>query len=92
MLTYLSKYWPRHTLNELYKLYVRPHLDYGDVIYHSPTKVCEFSHSVILPNQMKRLESLQYSAALGGEHHHHNPAHGGEHHERRYTLSLVVNR
>ena len=32
LLKYLSKYLPRHTLNELYKLYVRPHLDYGDVI------------------------------------------------------------
>ena len=31
---YLSNYLPRHTLNELYKLYVRPHLDYDDVIYH----------------------------------------------------------
>ena len=31
LLKYLSKYLPRHTLNELYKLYVRPHLDYGDV-------------------------------------------------------------
>ena len=55
---------PRHTLNESYKLYVRPHLDYGDVIYLSPAKVCEFSHSVILPNQMEKLESVQYSAAL----------------------------
>ena len=27
LLKYLSKYLPRHTLNELYKLYVRPHLD-----------------------------------------------------------------
>ena len=33
LLKYLSKYLPRHTLNELHKLYVRPHLDYGDVIY-----------------------------------------------------------
>ena len=29
LLKYLSKYLPRHTLNELNKLYVRPHLDYG---------------------------------------------------------------
>ena len=28
MLRFLSKYLPRHTLNEMYKLYVRPHLDY----------------------------------------------------------------
>ena len=36
MLKFMSKYLPRSTLNELYKLYVRPHLDYGDVIYHIP--------------------------------------------------------
>ena len=64
LLKYLSKYLPRHTLNELYKLYVRPHLDYGDVIYHIPPKVCEFSQTVILPNLMEKLESVQYSAAL----------------------------
>ena len=52
LLKYLSKYLPRHTLNELYKLYVRPHLDYGDVIYHIPAKVCEFSGSVILTSLM----------------------------------------
>ena len=38
MLKFLSKYLPRNTLNEIYKLYVRPHLDYGDVIYHVPQK------------------------------------------------------
>ena len=64
LLKYLSKYLPRHTLNELYKLYVRPHLDYGDVIYHIPSKVCEFSQSIILPSLMEKLESVQYSAAL----------------------------
>ena len=63
LLKYLSKYLPRHTLNELYKLYVRPHLDYGDVIYHIPEKVCEFSGSVILTTFMEKLESVQYSAA-----------------------------
>ena len=59
-----SKYLPRHTLSEFYKLYVRSHLDYGDVIYHSLEKISEFSHSVILPSQMEKLESVQYSAAL----------------------------
>ena len=60
---YLSNYLPRHTLNELYKLYVRPFLDYGDVIYHIPAKVCEFGGSVILTSLMEKLESVQYSAA-----------------------------
>ena len=64
LLKYLSKYLPRHTLSELYKLYVRPHLDYGDVIYHIPAKVCEFSQNIILSNLMEKLESVQYSAAL----------------------------
>ena len=41
LLKYLSKYLPRQTLIELYKLYVRPHLDYGDFIYHVPVKICE---------------------------------------------------
>ena len=64
LLKYLSKYLPRHTLNELYKLYVRPHLDYGDVIYHIPAKICEFSQNTLLSNLMEKIESVQYSAAL----------------------------
>ena len=63
LLKYLSKYLSRHTLNELYKLYVRPYLDYGDVIYHIPAKVCEFSGNITLPNLVEKLESVQYSAA-----------------------------
>ena len=51
-------------MNELYKLYVRPHLDYGDVIYHIPAKICEFSQNTFLPNLMEKIESVQYSAAL----------------------------
>ena len=64
MLRFLSKYLPRHTLNEMYKLYVRPHLDYGDIIYHIPQNICEFSQTVTLTNLMEKLESVQYSAAL----------------------------
>ena len=63
LLKCLSRYLPRRTLNELYKLYVRPHLDYGDVIYHLPSRLCEFSGSAILPGLMDKLESVQYSAA-----------------------------
>ena len=62
-LKYFSKYLPRHTLNELYKLYVRPHLDYGDAIYQIPAKLCDFSDNIILPNLIEKLESIQYSAA-----------------------------
>ena len=58
MLRFLSNYLPRQTLNELYKLYVRLHLDYGDVIYQIPQKVCDFSHEVTLHRLMERLESV----------------------------------
>ena len=30
----LSKYVSRDVSDQVYKLYVRPHLDYGDIIYH----------------------------------------------------------
>ena len=36
MLKFMSRYLPRNTLNELYKLCVQPHPDYGHVIYHIP--------------------------------------------------------
>ena len=62
MLRFLPNYLPRQTLNEVYKLYVRPHLDYCDVIYHIPQKVCDFSHKLILHRLIERLESVQYSA------------------------------
>ena len=43
---------------------MRPHLDYGDVIYHIPAKICEFSQNTFLSNLMEKIESVQYYAAL----------------------------
>ena len=34
IIRFLSKYVARHVSDQIYKLYVRPHLDYGDIIYH----------------------------------------------------------
>ena len=34
LIKYLSKYVSREVLDQVYKLYIRPHLDYGDIIYH----------------------------------------------------------
>ena len=53
LLKYLSKFVSRNVLNLLYKLYVRPHLDYGDVIYHNQRK-----------DMMKLIEQVQYKAAI----------------------------
>ena len=64
MLRFLSNYLPRNTLNDLYKLYVRPHLDYGDVIYHDPPNLDEFSGNTTLSKQMEKIESVQYSITL----------------------------
>ena len=54
---YIAKYVSRDVRDQIYKLYVRPHLDYGDIIYHKPDP--EFTHYMT-----KRLERIQYSAAL----------------------------
>ena len=44
LLKLLSKYLRRHTVNEIYKLYIQQHLDYGNVIYHIPGNIYEYSH------------------------------------------------
>ena len=48
----------------MYKLYVRPHLDFGDVIYHIPQNTYDCSQTVTLTNSMETIEPIQYSAAL----------------------------
>ena len=51
------KYVSRYVLDQMYKLYVRPHVGYGDIFYHkhNPDLRLDFT---------KKLESTQYSAAL----------------------------
>ena len=58
LLKYLFKYLPRNTLNDLYKLYVHPHLDYEDVTYHIPAKVCNYSPDITLPHLVEKIESV----------------------------------
>ena len=53
LLRYLKKFANRYVLDKMYKMYIRPHLDYGDIIYHGQTNyICDI------------LESVQYRAAL----------------------------
>ena len=56
MIRYMPKYLSRDNI-KIYKLYVRPYLDYGDIVYHKHDP--EFAHDMT-----KRLERIQYSAAL----------------------------
>ena len=53
ILRMLSKYFDRNILNISYKLYVRPRLDYGNVICHNQRT-----------GMMHLLEQVQYKAAL----------------------------
>ena len=45
-------------------MYIRPHLDYCDVIYHIPSKLNPFESSENLNCTMQLIESTQYQAAL----------------------------
>ena len=57
MIRYLSKYVSREVLDVIYKLHVRPHLNYGDIIYH------KFDPEMRL-TITQRLDQMQYLAAL----------------------------
>ena len=50
----LQNFIPRNSLLTIYKSFIRPHLDYGDIIYHQPNNgsLCQ------------KIESVQYEAAL----------------------------
>ena len=50
----LHHYLPRKTLITIYKSFIRPHLDYGDVIYDQP------SNNVF----SNKIETIQYNCAL----------------------------
>ena len=50
----LRKYVPRQSLITLYKSYIRPHLDYGDIIYDYPGNA----------TFVQKLETIQYNACL----------------------------
>ena len=54
---HLSKYVTRDVLDQIYKLYVRPHLDYGDIIYHKVDLELSLDFT-------EKIEATQYSAAL----------------------------
>ena len=45
---------PQHSLVTIYKSFVRPHLDYGDIIYDQPNN----------ESFTQKIERIQYNAAL----------------------------
>ena len=50
----LSNVLPRKSLITIYKSFVRPHLDYGDLIYNQPDN----------ESFCQQIESIQYNASL----------------------------
>ena len=64
MIKYLSSYVPVKTLDQISKMYVRPHFDFCDVIYPIPEIDSLFVTSSRLSYWMNRIERLQYQAAL----------------------------
>ena len=54
VITGLRRYLPRNSLLTIYKALIRPHLDYGDVVYDYPGNA----------SFMQKLESVQYNASL----------------------------
>ena len=64
VIKYLSSYVPVKTLDQIYKMYVRPHLDFCDIIYHTPKVNSIFDSSSRLVNWMNQIERVQYQAAL----------------------------
>ena len=53
-ITRLRKLLPREALLTIYKAFVRPHLDYGDIIYDNSGNACF----------IQKLESIQYNGSL----------------------------
>ena len=64
IIRHLSGHVHLDTLDQLYKLFVRPHLDYCDIIYHVPVITNPFDSSISLTYSMQSIESTQYQAAL----------------------------
>ena len=61
---YLSRFLLVKTHSQLFKLYIRPHLDFCVVIYHVPSITNPFDSSMNFNYLMNTLERIQYHATL----------------------------
>ena len=64
VIKYMSSSVPVNTLDHIYKMFVRPNLDFCDVIYHTPKNSNLFNSSSRLSNLMDQIKRVQYQAAL----------------------------
>ena len=63
LIRHLSSYVSINTLDQMYKMFVRPHLDYCDVVYHIPPLQELGTSNFSLNYLMKSIEITQYQAA-----------------------------
>ena len=67
IIKHLAPYLPLKSREQIFKMHIRPHLDYCDMIYHIPVATREtnnFDFTRTLSHQMTTLERIQYQAAL----------------------------
>ena len=64
ILKHLSKFLPLKTLDQMYKVLVRSHLDYCDIIYHILSHQNQAPLGVTLNSVMEKIERIQYQSAL----------------------------
>ena len=64
LIKHLRSYLPTAALDQIYKMHVRPHLDYCDFIFHIPALNNNNNTDINLNYHMNALESIQYQAAL----------------------------
>ena len=64
IIKHLAPYLPLKSLDQIYKMHIRPHLDYCDIIFHSPVITHDNDTSLTLNYTMSALERTQYQAAL----------------------------
>ena len=62
IIKHLSIFLPRKTLAQMYKVLVRSHLDYCDIIYHIPSVQTQFG--MTLTDLMEKAGRIQYQAVL----------------------------
>ena len=64
IIKYLSNFLPLKTLDQMYKVLVRSHLDYCDITYHIPPHQNQAPLGVTLNYLMEQVKRIQYQAAL----------------------------
>ena len=68
---YLAKYVNRKVLDQSYKLYIRPYLDYGDIIYHVKcVESVQYQAAIIVSGCIKGTSRVELYQELGWESLH----------------------